>query len=125
MPKQKPKKSSIVFEKQGAQGDVYFIRRESIPSDYAPAAPSGGVHVVAHSETGHHHVVDMTQGALYEGSNPLVGYLKLEGVDPCDIVHKRDFHTHQTVSLGGGAGAIWEVRRQREYTSEGLRRAAD
>lgn len=111
---------------QIAQGDVYFIRRDGIPAGYAPAEPTGKEHVVAHSETGHHHVVNVADGVLYEGSNPLIAYLKLEeGVDSAPVVHKRDYHTHETVALGGGGGTVWEVRRQREYTSEGLRRAAD
>lgn len=111
---------------QGCQGDVMFVRREAIPDGYAPTEPVDGKFVAAHSETGHHHVFDASDAILFEGPNALIGYLRLaEGSDECAIVHQRDYHTHESVSLGGGPGAVWEVRRQREYTSEGLRRAAD
>lgn len=114
------------IKNQGCQGDVMFVRRDAIPEGYAPAAPIDGKLVVAHSETGHHHVVDASDAILFEGPNPLIGYLRLaEGSDECLVVHQRDYHTHETVGLGGCGGSVWEVRRQREYTSEGLRRAAD
>ena len=111
---------------QGAQGDVYFIRRDAIPDGYAVACPTNGKNVVAHSETGHNHIVDASDAILFEGPDPLVGYLRLaDGSDECAVVHQRDYHTHETVGLGGGSGTVWEVRRQREYTSQGLRRAQD
>lgn len=112
-------------QNQIAQGDVYFIRREAIPEGYTPAPPGDGRYVCAHSETGHHHTVNAADAILYEGSNPLIAYLRLGDVERADIVHQRDYHTHETVGLTGGPGAVWEVRRQREYTSEGLRRAQD
>lgn len=115
----------INAHQQVAQGDVYFIRRDAIPVGYSPTEPTSGKYVVAHSETGHHHVVNAAEAVLYEGPNPLVGYLRLAEGGDCTITHQRDYHTHAPVGLGGGAGSVWEVRRQREYTSEGLRRAAD
>lgn len=111
---------------QFAQGDVYFRRVGAVPAGHSPAEPQQGVHVVAHSETGHHHVVNAAEGILYEGPNSLVAYLQL--ADDCDaatVTHRRDYHTHAPVALTGGPGAVWEVRRQREYTSQGLRRAQD
>ena len=39
-----------------------------------------------------------------------------------DVVHLRDFHTHETVRLPRG---VYEVRRQEEYTPQGWRRVAD
>jgi hypothetical protein len=49
----------------------------------------------------------------------------MESVEYCDVVHQRGFDTHESMRLGGGIGSIFEVVRQREYTPEGWRRAAD
>lgn len=115
-----------IAKEQFAQGDVYLRRVDAVPPGHTAATPSDGVYVAAHSETGHHHVVDATQAILYEGPNPLVAYLQLaEDCDAATVTHRRDYHTHAPVALTGGPGAVWEVRRQREYTSQGLRRAQD
>ena len=42
--------------------------------------------------------------------------------EPVDLEHLRSTDTHETLRLEPG---IWEVRRQREYSPEGWRRAAD
>lgn len=108
----------------GCQGDVGFCRVEALPDGYTQVNSKGRDHIVAHSETGHHHVVDVTDAVMFEGRDPLRAYLRLTS-DTADVVHQRSYDTHATVSLGGGPGAIWEVRRQREWDPEGERRAAD
>ena len=112
-----------------AQGDVLFRRIDTLP-DGLTAVPDdeAGGHVVAHSETGHHHRVRGEDGARVchyrpEGGDGLVSYLVLEG--GATVTHERPWDTHAPLRLGGGAGAVWEVRRQREYTPEGLRRVED
>jgi hypothetical protein len=108
----------------GAQGDVIFRKVKEIPKGFS-ATPSTSSVIVAHSETGHHHSVDVAGVRLYVGPDPLVAYLQLETVDSCDVVHHRTWDTHETLSLLGGKGSIWEIRRQREYTPEGWRRVQD
>lgn len=108
----------------GAQGDVMFRRVDVIPPGFAPE-PASKRTVLAHSETGHDHSVDVAGVRLHVGQDPLVAYLQLETVERCDVVHHRSFDTHETMGLGGGVGAIWEVRRQREYTPAGWRIVAD
>lgn len=107
-----------------AQGDVLFRRVDAIPDGFSAAQPEGGRHILAHSETGHHHVVDASDAIRFEGSNPLVAYLRLES-DTADVTHLRSFDTHGMVCLEGGKGAIWEVRRQREWDGAAERSAAD
>lgn len=111
-------------ENQAPQGDVHFHRRVAIPEGFAAIEPINGQYIVTHSETGHHHTVDAADAVLYQGSNPLVAYLRLES-DSAEVIHRRGFDTHESIGLGGGVGAVWEVRRQREYDPEGERRAAD
>lgn len=112
------------IEKCGAQGDCLFRRVATVPSGFAKAKPAKRI-VVAHSETGHHHAIDDTGVIMYESKDPLVCYLALEGTDHCDVVHHRSYDTHETMRLGGGMGAVWEVRRQREWAPEGWRRVED
>jgi hypothetical protein len=42
--------------------------------------------------------------------------------EPAELEHLRSFNTHESLVIAPG---IYEVRRQKEYTPEGWRRAAD
>jgi hypothetical protein len=112
-----------IFTKSAGQGDVLFIRRDSIPAAYSVELKMPGPIVVAHSETGHNHEIETPEVRMFERleRNPLVCYLSVEGYH-CDIVHKRSFDTHGTIRISQG---IWEVRRQRENTPQGWRRVED
>ncbi len=60
--------------------------------------------------------------AMFQDSMDLFrSFLVIEG-EPADLEHLRSFDTHETVRLDPG---VWEVRRQKEYSPEGWRRAAD
>lgn len=117
------------YTKCGFQGDVGFVRVDAIPEGYAPAQPdveNAGkpAHAVAHSETGHHHVVDASDVIRYEGTDPGIAYLRLES-ESATVTHLRAHDTHGPVSLLGGAGAVWKVVRQREFDGVAERRAQD
>lgn len=111
-----------------AQGDVFFRKVKAVPKD-AVQNKAKGAHIVAHSETGHHHVVEEPGAQLFDvPGNPLVAYLQLG--DACvaggvDVVHQRPWDTHETIRLLGAPGDVWEIRRQREWEPEGWRRVQD
>lgn len=111
----------------GWQGDVMFIRvkKSEVPKD-AVERPRAGPIVVAHSETGHHHVINSPDVRLLETADPLVCYLRMEGPS-CEVEHLRPFDTHVTrLLVGKKTGAtFFEVRRQVETTPEGLRMVVD
>jgi hypothetical protein len=119
------------FTNIAAQGDFIIIRIDDIPAGVEPYEPEGGAsgpqYIVAHSETGHNHtmVADRkvkcipTEGNQRRGPVPSV--LRRRCI-PTEIVHQRSFDTHETLLVPPGR---YEVRRQREYTPEGFRRAAD
>lgn len=110
------------IENQAAQGDVLFRRIDALPEGVTPVTAEKGAFVVAHSETGHNHVVlDRPSVKMFSGMDVLKAYLVVED-EPATVEHRRDFDTHQPLVLSPG---VWEVRRQREYTPEGFRRAAD
>jgi hypothetical protein len=109
------------FSKQAAQGDLLITRVDAIPSHVKPSTSVGGRFVLAHSETGHDHVVCDDQVQMYiDEENPFVGYLTVE--DIAFIEHLRPFDTHETLELSPG---IYRINRQREYTAMGFRRATD
>ncbi len=109
------------IENQGAQGDVLFRRIEKVPAGATEQPRGKGGLIVAHSETGHHHVIPDAGVAHFSNSkDALVSYLQVD--TSADVVHLRAFDTHETLRLGAGA---WEVRRQREHAPEGWRRVED
>jgi len=106
-----------------AQGDILIIPISEVPAGAEPATAENGHYIVAHSETGHHHVIEMTRAEVFEAADDeFVAYVRSLG-DGAEIVHKRDFHTHETVAIP--PNSVVQIRRQREYVPEGFRRAQD
>lgn len=114
--------TKIISDKPAFQGDVMFRRVGQLPSGIEAAKVEGGRYIVAHSETGHHHVIDSRNAQmLIDKTNEFIAYLAVSG-DGADVVHERSFDTHETIHLPAGN---YEIRRQREYIPEGYRKAAD
>lgn len=119
------------------QGDVLFVRVDEIPGD-ARKLPEAEEYVVAHSETGHHHVARRRGRpvSLYATSDPLVSYLEFSG-GPQPIEHLRSWDTHETVTLLERSQDVldkidealeptrYKVVRQRQATPEGWARVVD
>lgn len=106
----------IEVVEQGAQGDVLFRRIAALPKTglkLVERGPQG--HVVAHSETGHHHVVPEAAVAHFSSGDALLDFLEVPDTG-ATVIHLRNHDTHETLRLGGGS---WEVRRQQEMTPEG------
>ena len=106
-----------------AQGDVLFLEVDAVPSGCTEAKrDERNQLVVAHSETGHHHVVDTAGARLWNvPGDPLTSYLETPTVPgfgagsfapAIEVRHLRGFDTHGTLKLPG-EGRVWEVRRQR------------
>jgi len=112
------------FEKCAAQGDLMLFKVDALPDGLVKAKPEGGKYILAHSETGHHHtVMDRPDVVLHEDPiDPLRAFLDVRASD-IKIEHERSFDTHETINPK--SPGIYEIRRQREYTPEGYRRAAD
>lgn len=114
------------FTNYAAQGDLLIRRIDSIPKDAKPIKTEKGVFIVAHSETGHNHVIaERPNVSMFTTGDPMVSYLQV--VESCDevetiIEHLRSFDTHESIKIPNGN---YEIRRQREYTPEGWRRVED
>ncbi len=105
-----------------AQGDVLIRRVKKMSSGLLKSDDN----IITHSESGHHHVAEGTGFQIFNTSDPLVSYMKVTAPF-VDIVHKRDYDTHETLRLdsNGEGEVIWEIRRQREFSPEGWRQVAD
>jgi len=109
------------FKNDAAQGDIYIRRIADLPENAVKQTADKGKHVVAHSETGHHHTVQAKGADFYHAANdPMIMYLVVN--DEADLIHNRSFDTHEPLHFDKG---IYELRRQREYTPEGWRQVAD
>lgn len=112
--------------KAARQGEAFFIRVDKLPDDVTEVQATDGKHIAAHSETGHHHVINGFGVRMYQKrDNPLVAYFVADSVEYMDVVHNRSHDTHDTVRLAGGRGAVWQRNLQREWTPEGWERVAD
>lgn len=106
-----------------AQGDILIIPINSIPEHAKAAKPVNDEFIVAHSETGHNHVIERKQADVFEDvKNKFVAYVQTHNLG-ADLFHKRDFHTHETINLA--PNRTYEIRRQREHSPDGFRAATD
>lgn len=123
----------IIITADGAyQGDLgIWPITDPLPTRLAEVPAVGvGHHIVAHSETGHHHVAEPGPGSEVRYLRPaddtgpeagLVAYLEvLRG--HADVVHHRAWDTHQTIRLPVGT---YMLRRQREHSPDGWRMVVD
>lgn len=111
------------IENCAAQGDLYITRVAALPEGIKMTQADGGRYIVAHSETGHHHVVEAEGCHYYEVvEDPLTAYLEVIDATEVTLKHLRAWDTHDPLTIGPG---IYRIRRQREYTPEGWRRVAD
>ena len=96
------------------QGDIAFVRIDKLPDDAIERTGKDAA-IVAHSETGHHHVA--VGARVFDAVDPMTCYLRLEG-PVAEIQHLRPHDTHETIALEGGAGAVWQGKRQREHSND-------
>ena len=106
-----------------AQGDLYIKRVDEIPANAKPMEKKNGKYVVAHSESGHDHVLSAVGGCeVYETEDPMTLYLRVADATEVVLEHLRSFDTHRPIQFLKG---IFRFRRARERTPEGWRRVED
>lgn len=114
------------FTRIAAQGDFLIMKIDNIPDGVEPMKNTDETKiVVAHSETGHNHVMDRTHVDAFVASNTKevdLYEMFLSVKEPTEINHLRSFDTHETLLVPPGN---YVIKRQREYTAEGFRKAAD
>lgn len=87
--------------------------------------PENGKLIIAHSETGHHHCIDIERSKeaqfLIDETNELIGLLKVKGV-PADLEHLRSNDTHETMRIAEGD---YIVRYHSQPSPQGWERVID
>lgn len=112
------------FKNYAAQGEA-FIRRIEKAEGNEVAPESNGQHIIAHSETGHHHVMNAANVTVLERTKDVPQGMKILNLivdEPTALDHLRPTDTHDPIMFDPGH---YEVRLQREYTPEGYRRVQD
>lgn len=114
------------FKRVAAQGDLMLIRIDSLPEGLVPFEPEGEHYVVAHSETGHNHVMLKERVTAHKepGVEDRDLYKLFLNVEKTTYLeHQRSFDTHETIEVLPGN---YMLLRQREYDfTEGYRKAMD
>lgn len=114
------------FKNCAAQGDLMLRRIDKLPEGAKPVTAQKGVFIVAHSETGHNHIIaERPNVKLFTTGDPMVSYLQvIEATEAAETLleHLRGHDKHETIVIPAG---VFELRRQREYTPEGWRRVED
>jgi len=111
---------NTTFKNQAAQGDLLIRRIDTLPEGVKEIQSKDGKHIVAHSETGHHHFIKKAEARFYGTDDPMVCYLQVE--EGAILTHDRSFDTHAPLFIPSGT---FELRRQREHTPAGWRRIED
>jgi len=109
------------FKVMAAQGDFIIMRINEIPANVVPCEIEDGNYVIAHSETGHDHVMDVRHVSAYKPKADIFEMFLTVKEDTV-IEHLRSFDTHEALKVTPGN---YVVKRQREYVAEGFRKAAD
>ncbi len=108
------------------QGEVFFVRAKEMPAGLKEVKPENGVFILAHSETGHHHVMEAKPNVkVFSTDNPLVSYMQIvEATDEVEnlLVHLRGHDTHATIKF---VPDTYRVVNARESAPDGWRKAAD
>lgn len=108
---------------QVRQGDCLITRIDELPNGLTQVTPENNRFIVAHSETGHHHVIEAANGVeLYNSNDPFISYLHVIDTVEITLEHLREFDKHEAYLLKGGT---YEIRRQRERSPDGWRRVDD
>jgi hypothetical protein len=82
---------------------------------------AGQHHVLAHSETGHHHVIGTKSATLFiDKMNAFIMYLDV--AESSAIEHLKDFDQHEPLGLTPGK---YELHRQQEYIADAWRPVTD
>lgn len=109
------------FKNVAAQGDILIRRIDKLPIGVVPMDSEGGKVIVAHSETGHNHVMLAERTKAYRLPGSIMDiFLAVEEGDVLE--HLRPHDTHEPIKFEPG---FYHVRRQREYVPEGFRRVED
>lgn len=102
------------FQKFAAQGEISIRKIDALPPGLVPHKAESGKYIIGHSETGHSHdLMTMDRAQVFTGQAPegmTILYAILDA--PNELIHNREFDTHETIELPPG---MYEFRIGREF----------
>lgn len=117
-----------------AQGDVAFevVTASDIPDTAKVVKPGDQGYVVAHSESGHNHVIAPQDGVemFVDATNEFVSYLRIKAGVAADVITRHlkpgpDQHGPIKLNFDSAEDITLRVRNQQEHTVKGWERAID
>lgn len=106
-----------------AQGELYISMITDLPNGLTPMESVNDVYIVAHSETGHHHVIQAKPGCeIFLSEDPMTFYLRVADATEVVLEHLRKFDNHRPIQFLKG---MYRFRLARERTPAGWRRVID
>ena len=117
--------SKRIVKTAAAQGELYFTRVAELPAGLTEQQRDGAT-IVGHSETGHNHVIrDGVTLHEFTPRDPCMCYLQVDSTlrECAELEHLRSFDAHPSLMLI--PGAIYRVKRAREFTPQGWQMAQD
>ena len=113
----------------GAQGEITIVKIDTAPADFyqmQKVERTGLGWIVSHSESGNHHVLEMSRADVVEVKQSSAGMTVLRAIvtdpDGATVINK-DAHGHADLHLPPG---IWEARINREMgLDDVIRQTAD
>ena len=112
-----------ILNKMGAQGDLLLRKCVTLPKEgLSERGPKNGAFILAHSETGHHHLMEAEGVKVYDSPDPFVSYMEVFAPKGVEVKHLRDWDTHEAVQVPRGT---YEIRNQVQKSPTGWQRVAD
>lgn len=137
-PTDNPTYKALLADGIAAQGDLLIVSLSLAAANgmkidepnFEIVAPPQGGHIVAHSETGHHHVLVPVTGypapALFRNKKlpdpEMQAIVRIGEGGLGKVEHRRDFFTHGEIVLPSGN---WVLARQGRPTPEGWKKVQD
>lgn len=114
---------SSVITVKGAHGEITLTRVDAMPESVSVEPAQDGVFVLAHSETGHDHVMDADPDVEMFREDAMTAWLRISGDTPKRLYQKRVVNPHAEQTYPPG---IWRVVYSREKDLAGeVRRSMD
>lgn len=113
-----------VIKNRGAHGEITLIRVDSLPEGLDPVNTTGPAHILAHSESGHHHVMEKENVEFYKDpEDAFQAFIRITGGAPAMLYQERGHNPHGKQYYEPG---IWKVVNAREMDLAGeIRKAMD
>lgn len=131
-----PNTGIVYLSRPSSHGEVTFVQIESFPDSVGNSIPlESGRHILGHSESGHHHVLDRVENIerYYDTSSPDISDANISAPvrsflrviqDDVKLEHMKAKGTHhhgeQVLPVGN-----YLVTTGVQYTPEGMRRVSD